>query len=149
MKRDEFRWEIDPNDLVEECVLQAQMTRAAGIREADARHAHDQCKSRLDVVESETAHAIRTAPDRFGLADKPTIPDIKSAVVRSKAVQDATRELHDARRALALAEADVRAHTDRRKMIERLVDLKQIEYYSDREPRVADRRRREIRVTDD
>lgn len=133
-----LRWAIDPNNLAEECAAQPGMTRAAGVREADARHARDQAKSRLDVVEAEIAHEVRKDPEKFGIEGSPTIPEVKSAVVRDRRYQTAVAELNGAERELQLAGADVRAHTDRRKMIERLVELLQLDYFSEREPRVSD-----------
>lgn len=101
---------IDQNHLHTEWLAQPGLARAAGQREADARHALAQAKASLDVAvadarylqekakaDLQTAEAqaeldVRKNPEKFGLGAKPTIPEVSAAV----AVQPGVRAARDA-----------------------------------------------------
>ena len=151
-------FQIDPHALDRELLKQPGMTRDAGEAEADARHAHDQAKARLAVTEARLALAVRKNPSRYDLRDKPTVDEIEAAVVCTKEYQDAQREVIEAKYRLDVRAAHAMAQIDRRKAVERLVDLIALNYYAEREPKphteggreqAAEVRRREIREVRD
>jgi len=130
-------FEIDPNRLHEEWVSQAGHCRDAGRREADARHHHAQVKTRFEVIQATIKSRIRRNPSEFDIEGKPTIDQIDTAMTMQKEYLDAQEELHLAKRDLDYATADTTAFIDRRKGLEGLVQLLQLNYYSEREPFTA------------
>jgi hypothetical protein len=136
-------FDIDPERLDRECLKQASLSRAAGEVEADARHANAQAKARLDVVAARLTLAIRNDPAKYRLRPKPTKEEVEAAVVLEPQYQEALKEVNQTQHDLDVAKADVAAHIDRRKMLERLVDLLQLNYFSEREPKPVTQEGRE------
>lgn len=128
---------IDTARLDREWVEQASHTRAAGRREADARHAHAQAKARLDVGAARMKLAIRQHPDRYSLREKPTVDEVESTLVMQRDYQELVDAVNVAKRDLDYAGADTNAFLDRRKALERLVELMALDYFSEKEPRAA------------
>lgn len=126
---------IDDRRLDRECLQQAQLSRAAGEREADARHAHAQAKAAFDVACARLQLAIRAAPVAYKLRAKPTKDEVDAAIILQPEYTEALLRVNEAKYALDLAAADVSAHIDRRKMIERRVELLAIDWHAEREPR--------------
>lgn len=135
MVEDQFT--IDPHALHRELLRQPGLTRDAGNREADARHAYDQAKARLAVVEARLALAIRRNPGNYDLREKPTVDEVNAAVLLQQQHADAVKALSDARYAMDICSTASVAMVDRRKALERLVELLQLDYYAEREPRVG------------
>lgn len=147
---------IDQNNLDDEWLTMAQHTRAAGRREADARHAHAQAKAKLDVTAARIKLLIRRNPDKYHLDTKPTIDQVDSTLLMEKEYQDAVEAVNLAKRDMDYASADTNAFLDRRKALERLVELLQLNYFSEKEPKAVsgasrewaeNARRRSIRGT--
>ena len=130
-------FQIDPHKLHEELLRQLGLTRDAGKQEADARHVHDQAKARLAVVEARLSLAIRTNPGKFNLREKPTVDEIGAAVLLQPEHDKATRELSDARYGMDICSTASVAMVDRRKALECLVRLLELNYYSEREPTLS------------
>lgn len=128
-------FEINPNNLDGEWIRQPGLSRAAGRREADARHAASQAKARLAVVGARLARSIRGAPEKFGLPDRPTIDAVAATVEVQPEYQQAVKDLDDAELAVAYAKADTTAFVDRRKALENLVELLRLDYFSEQEPK--------------
>jgi len=134
-------FDIDPRRLDLMWIRQPQLARAAGVREADARHAHAQAKARLDVTSAQLTLEIRKAPGTHDLRDKPTADEIAAAVTVDKRYQDALTALNRRKYELDVASADTTAFVDRRKALENLVELMKLEFHSEREPRARDGKR--------
>lgn len=150
MSEPENPFGIDPGRLDREIVNQPRASRAAGVAEADARHAHAQAKARLDVTDARLRLAIKAAPEKFGLT-KPTVDDLAAAVELHPDHQAARTALDEAKYALDVASANTNAMLDRRKMIERLVELLALDYHAEKEPFVpvgSARDRAEARLRD-
>lgn len=126
-------FEIDEGRLDFEWLRQPRLTRRAGEREADARHAVAQAKARLDVCEAQLRRAVRRNPGDHALKDKPTEGAIGEVVILHPDYQRALAEYNDAKLELDLCSADASAMMDRRRALERLVELLNIDYFS--EPR--------------
>ena len=125
---------IDERDLLKEVRRQPGLTLEAGMMEADAQYELAQAKLAFEVTEAKVQLEVRRAPAAFGL-DDPKEASFKAAIMLDKRVQEAQKRVDEAKHYLGLVQAYVTGQTDRRRMIERHVDLMQIEYYSDREPR--------------
>lgn len=127
---------IDPHDLDGEWLIQAKLTRKAGIREADARHDHAQAKARLDVLWGKLWREVLKNPELYDLAEgkKPTEDTIKATIAVQPSYIAAVDAVNDAKRDLDYCSSDTTAFIDRRKTLENLVDLVALEYYSTQEP---------------
>ena len=135
---------IDNDRLDQEWLRQPQLTREAGRREADARHEHAMAKARLDVVTARLSTEIRRTPGKFGLPDKPTVGQVEAAVTVQKDYADAVDAVNLAKRDMDYAAADTAAFLDRRKALERLVELLALDYWAEREPRAQSQKAREL-----
>ncbi len=125
---------IDENKLLEEWLGQPSLTREAGRREADARHEHAQAKARLDVISARLKLQIRRNPGKYTLPDKPTVDQVDATLIAEREYQDALDVVNVTKRNLDYATADTNAFLDRRKALERLVELLHLEYWSERGP---------------
>lgn len=134
---------IDENNLHTELVELPGKTRDAGIREADARHAYNMAKARLDVTRARILLAVRKNPEAFDLRAKPNEAEVDATVDMHPDVKRDTDALYDAQRAKDYAEVDTTAMLATRKSVERLVELLQLNYYSEREPTATTRGGRE------
>lgn len=126
---------IDDSDLVEEWGRQPGLMRRAGHDEAEARHLYNQAEARKKVVWARFYLAIRSDPTKFDLREKPTTDEIEAAVELEKDYQKVVAEVNQLKYELDLATADTTAMIDRRKALERKVELLSLNYHSEREPR--------------
>lgn len=154
---DQGPFRINPHNLAGEWRKQPQLMRAAGRREADARHNHAQAKARLAVTAASLKLAMRKNPGKFDLRDKPNQDEIDCALELEKEYVRAVADVNRTKLELDYAEADTTAYVDRRKALENHVQLLSIEYYSEKEPkahtpeareRADDLRRRSARESD-
>lgn len=117
------------DDLWEEWQAQTPVSRAAGHREADARHELNKAKARLKVVRSEMLLTIREDPEKFDLRKRPNIKEVEAAVELTREVQKAVMDVADAEHALDIAVADKFAlGVDRREALRGLTDLAHMEW---------------------
>ena len=137
-------FQIDNARLDDEWRRQPGLSREAGRREADAKHAHAQARARLAVTAARMSLAIRKAPEKFGLRERPNNDEVAAALEVSPEYQDAVREVDEAKLAEDYAKADTVAFVDRRKALENLVELLRLDYFAEQEPRPlsAETRRR-------
>lgn len=127
---------IDVTRLDEEWLDQPRLTRRVCAAEADARHEWTKAKARLDVVSAELSLNVRRNPDVYDL-DKPTEKSIEATILLQPKYQAALEEVNDLKHALDLHTADVSATIDRRRALERSVDLAQMEYFGEPKARSA------------
>jgi len=130
-------FDIDLTNLHEECRRQARLTRVAIRAEAEARWELDKAKAQRDVVWARVFHQVRRNPEAHGFAKAPSEKDTEAYCTQDEEYQHWNAKVIDLQRDLDLHKADVTAHTDRRKMLEREVELLSIDYFADREPRPA------------
>lgn len=127
--------DINPDRLDEECITHARRTLDACEDEADAKHELAKAKSRLDVIEAQLQIDIRKDPEKFNLPKDLKEAGIKAAVFLHKDYRTASKDVDDSQHQVHLTTAKVSALTEKRRMIERLVELRQIDYYSEPRPR--------------
>lgn len=124
----------DPDQLASEWVGQPGLMLRYCELEADARHEHDQAKAYLDLVEAELLLEIRDDPEPFGLPARPNKEVVEAGVTVHKRYRRALRKFLDAKHALDVMSAAVRAVEQRKKSLEKLVELKLMHYYADPKP---------------
>ncbi len=127
-------FDIDPRALDREWRDQPGRARAAGVREADARHAQAQAQAALKVTFARLLLTIRRNPGSFDLRDKATVDEVEAAVIVHPDHIAAQARLDAAEYAVNVAKADTTAYVDRRKALEAQVDLLGMDYQSEREP---------------
>lgn len=126
---------IDPDRLDREWTDQPGLTRMYGVAEADADFAAGRAKAKVDVTYAQLELRIRRSPALFGLPDKPQVGEIKATIETHPDYAAAVEAQAQADYQHKIAKANVFAMVDRRKALERLVELTQIAYYGEREPR--------------
>lgn len=127
---------IDPDRLDREWLLQAQLTRRIGYAEAEARHVYNQAKTQLDVAEARIKLEVARNPTKFGLDEKAKVGEVAAAVRLDKRYRELEDAAAEAAFALDVLKVDSLACLDRRKALERLVELIALDYHAERgEPR--------------
>lgn len=130
MSDDELRLEIDRLKLDEEWANQPALFYLWAKKAADAQLAHDDAKSRLDVIKAELAKACRDDPDSFDVG-KVTDKAVDAAVITSAKYQKAVKQCNTARHDLAIAQAAVTALEHRKRALTMEVELYIKEYYAE------------------
>lgn len=147
MERDDDVFAIDKDRLDEEWVSQPLLYYKYAMRLADAREEFDRAKARKEVVEAELDAAIRRDPPAFGL-EKITDDAIKKAIIRQRRHTEAQEELIKAKHTMDVLDLTVDTLDQRKRALEKLVDLRLKEYFS--EPRASVGAREDMgRVTRD
>ena len=126
---EDFSVDIDPYRLDEEWVKQPKLYHVYAEKAADARQALDDAKNELEVVRASLYKEISAFPDKFGLS-KTTEAAINNAMTVSDEYQQATQAVINAKHTVAVVEAAVQALDQRKKALEKLVDLHIADYYS-------------------
>lgn len=136
-EKTENPFQIDSDDLWAEWARMPGRTRDACVRVADARHEYNQAKARLDIERARLFHQIRKSPGNFDLPDgKAPSNEVASSMVEIQpSYEKALNALNNAKYALDVAEADAEAYLSMRKTLENMVELLQLQYHSEREPR--------------
>jgi hypothetical protein len=133
---------IDDTDLVGEWIRQPILTRNAGRDEADARHAFNMAKAALDVLAARLRFKIRQCPEDFGLT-KPNLDDIAAAIIMHPEHVAAVEQLNVLKRNMDYMSANTSAMLDRRKALERRVELLALLYHAEKEPQAISQPARE------
>jgi hypothetical protein len=149
---------IDDGNLASEWLKQPSLTYGAGVDEAEARHQQNMADAQLDVIAAQLRMKIRCDPEPYGFGAKPTVDDIKAIVLLQPEYQTALSNLNRAKYNLDIMQARVSAMLDRRKALERRVELLALNFHSEREPQpqsvasrewIENKRKRDARETDD
>lgn len=126
---DTFR--IDNKHLDVEWENQAQCAFEIGRYAAEARFAYDDARRLLDLAEAEANLAVRQNPTAYGLTmPKPTEAAITSTVTALPEIQQKIDAVNKARRDFELINQAVTAIEHKKKALESLTQLKQMNYYS-------------------
>lgn len=123
---------IDELRLDEEWIRQPGLYFKHANRLADARTELDNAKSHLEVVSAEVETNIRRHPGKYKIeAERVTEKMVDSAVLQSREFRDAQQRLIDAQHKVRIHEAVVSALEHKRSALTRLVELKQMDYFSE------------------
>lgn len=126
---DKTDFEIDPYRLDEEWVEQPRLYHMYAVELAEARKDLEEAKRMRDVAKAEADKLVRNEPERFGLS-KVTENAIKETIPTVPEVQQAEKEVIEARYAMDIAEAAVGAMDHRKRALEGLVSLHLADYFS-------------------
>ena len=125
-------FEPNKNRLDEEWVAQPRLYAEYAIKLAGARSDLERAKARADVAEAELDKEIRMNPEKFGLSNV-TEKGIKSTITLQREYRKATKAIIEAKHLVDVLDAQVSALDHRKKALEKLVDLRLSDYFS--EPR--------------
>ena len=121
--------EIDQNRLDEEWNDQPILYARYATRAADARKAHDEAKSRLEVVKAELDREIRKNPKSYGI-EKITETQVTSTILLQAKYQEFSQEVIDKHHEMDVINAFVNALDQRRSALGKMVDLFLADYFS-------------------
>lgn len=121
---------VDENNLLNEWKGQAVMMLRYGIRLADAMQEEDEAKTELTVVMAELDNAIRSEPEKYGLA-KVTESALANTIVTQEEHTVATKVLNDARHKARILKAAVDAIGHRKSALQGMTDLFLRQWYAD------------------
>lgn len=122
--------ELDPFRLDEEWVNQPKLYREYAEQLADARKDVEEAKAQLDLVEAELYAELSSNPEKYGLS-KTTEASIRNAILQEVDYQEAQQVVIDAKHRVGQLDAVVTAIDHRKRALEKLVDLRLSEYYSE------------------
>ena len=125
-------FDLDKNRLDEEWTQQPRLYAQYATKLADARAEHERAKASRDVVEAELDRDIRLNPEKYDLT-KVTEGSIQSTITLQKAHRKVVGDVIEASHTVDTLDAYVRALDHRKKALEKLVDLRLADYFS--EPR--------------
>lgn len=120
---------IDESALDLECLQQPRLMLKYGQAAARASKIADLAKEQLEVVKAELDEAIRSNPEKFGLA-KVTEAIAANAITRDERCQEATKAFIQAKYDAYLARTASNAIDARKDMLELLVRLHGQQYFA-------------------
>jgi hypothetical protein len=120
---------INEDNLDKEWINQPTLFYDEAVALAAARYQLDEAKSALEVLKADTAIAVRTNPEKYGIA-KITEASVDAAVLLDLAVKSQTEELNQAKYSVEIRSAMVKAMEQRRDALEALVKLHGQSYFS-------------------
>lgn len=130
----ELRIEINKLRLDEEWLNQPQQFYNWSVKVAEAQLKYDEAKSDLALTAAELDREIRDNPETYGLV-KTTDAVVENAIKAQPQFTASQKNVNRARYELGVAEAAVSALDQRKRALEKLVDLWTRDYYSDAAPR--------------
>lgn len=121
--------QIDENRLEYEWINQPTLVFKYAKKLADARFKFDEAKAELEVTEADIANTIRKAPELYDLK-KVTEGAVKETIPLQSEYKAAVQELNKAKHTVEVYAAVVSALDNRKKALEKLVDLWMANYFS-------------------
>ncbi len=125
----EFDVTIDKFRLDQEWERQPEFYHEYALQLADARRDWDEAKNTLEVVKAELHQKISAHPDQYEVI-KPTVDAVNNAIVLQQEHKDATADVISAKHRVNVLEAAVAALDQRKRALEKLVDLHLSDYYA-------------------
>lgn len=127
-------FDIDLNNLDKEWGKQARKFHKKALALALAKDELQRADAELDLVRAELDLAIRENPAQYDLP-KLTDAGVKTAVIVQKEYRMALAEVNRKRHEVEVHLADVRAMEHKKKALEKLVDLRLADYFSEPRPK--------------
>ena len=140
---EQIRIEIDPMKLDTECLYQVTLRRDIGQDVAQTQLSLDEAKSKKDLITAELDRSIRSNPEKFGIK-KPTETSIANAIKETRDYQQIDKEVNLTKYQLAMSKAVEEAVIDRKRSLTLLIELLQLDYFSDPTHSIKDKQ--EIRT---
>jgi acyl-CoA reductase-like NAD-dependent aldehyde dehydrogenase len=126
---DEDILDIDKMALDEEWVEQPKLYFRYAKALAEQRDGLDEMKAELELTKAEVESDVRENPDKHNLP-KVTEKAVENAVIQSTEYQATLRRFNKRKKRVALLSALVEALDQRKRALEKLVDLQTMEYFS-------------------
>ena len=126
---DETFLEIDQYRLVDEWVDQPSRYNHYARELANARREVDEAKAELELTKAEVAADIRAAPENYGMA-KATEASVAECSITQRPYKLALATYNDARHKVGLLEAAVEGLQQRKRALEKIVDLHGQQYWA-------------------
>ncbi len=120
---------IDLNRLEEECANQPKLFFKWASQLSDARQLVDEAKNEMEVTKADLNLAIRANPSKFGI-EKSTEKSIDAAVLSHSQYEGAFNKHLQAKHKLDIVQAMVTAFDQRKRMLEKEVDLHGQKYFA-------------------
>ena len=133
---------IDENQLDKEWVAQPKFYHKYAKKAAMARQEMEQAKANMEVIKAEQSQKIRKNPLDFGI-EKITEKAIEDAITVSQEARGATEALIDAKHAVEILDAAVQTLEHRKRALEKLVDLRLANYFSEPKSPNMDREKKD------
>ena len=127
---DDLRLEIDELRLREEWQGQPLLVLQWTGQQADAVLVADRAKATYELAKATAARSIRDEPATYGLT-KLTEGTVAGAVVEHPEVRGALSVWHEAKHRAAVLAGVVSAIEDRRRALQKIVELESREYFAD------------------
>lgn len=121
---------IDEDALEVELLEQPSLMLKYSLKLAEARETRDMAKEELDLVEAGIDRAVRTDPEKYGIAGKVTEGAIKAAVLMAEEYKNAQEKLREADYELNVMHGVVKAIDARKSSLENLVKLHGQQYFA-------------------
>jgi len=121
--------EIDPNELVDECIVQPKLFLHYASQQRAAEDDMNDAKAQLKKVEAKLSTKIRKDPERYGI-DKVTDTTVSHAVQLRPLYQEALDDYHKAASIYRMLSIAISALYQRKDMIENAIKLHGQSYYS-------------------
>jgi len=134
--------EIDMNELDVEWGQQPKYYHEYAIQRAQAQRKLDEAEAELKVVKAEVDRAIRDAPSKYNLADKPTEASIASTIFLQPRYQKAQSIVIASQEHVNIIDAMVRSLDHKKAALENMVRLHGMDYFSS--PKVDSENERKI-----
>lgn len=143
-KAEVLKLKIDKYRLDEEWVNQPKMFHVWAVKTADAGKRVDESKARLELTRAGLDRKIRNDPRAYDI-DKVTEKGIEATILMDESYRDDMQILIDRRHDLKILEAAVAALEQRKRALEKLVDLHGRDYFA--EPRASSESRDKVEET--
>jgi len=130
--------EIDEDDLGGEWVKQPKLYFKYAYKLNIARSALDEAKAHLELTTAECDSEIRENPTDYDIP-KATDNAVKNKIPQHPKYKEAIERFNKAKRKIAFLDAAVSSLEHKKRALEKLVDLKTTEYYSEPKARKESR----------
>lgn len=132
---------IDELNLDGELIRQPKLVSKYADRLADAKRELDNAKDALEVIEAELSLKIRSKPHRYHI-EKITEGVVSATILLQSTRREAAHRVIEAQHKVRIYESAVNSLEHKRSSLGRLVELKQMDYYSEPNTRSAEHRER-------
>ena len=129
MTKHEFDVSIDKFRLDEEWVNQPEFYHRYALKLSESKTDADEAKNMLEVVRAELHQKISKNPEKYDIP-KVTVDAVNNAIVLQSAYRDAQDEVVSTRNDVLVLEAAVNALDQRKRALEKLVDLHLADYFA-------------------
>lgn len=124
-------YHIDSTRLDRELLKQPELYHKAAVGSAKAKNFQAEAARTLDVVYADLYLKISLNPKDYGLkADRPTVDTIKSTLFLQQEYKDALKAVDEAKYSVNIHQANETALDQKKRCLEKLVDLFLHDYFS-------------------